>query len=419
MAFRLMGLITLDVICAGIALWVLLPVELQPTFPQMIAIFTLSLGAGLISATPGGVGPFELCLISLLPSVPEPDLVAAILGYRLIYHALPACLAVVLLAQPRSPRDRPQPALPVPEPAQFARAEARLSDQPGHWLLPCAHGTCLHVAEASQSLVAIGDSVTGGALTKTSLKRLENAASDGSRWPVLYKCSAQTAGMARKHGWSVLAISEEARLDVAAFNLDTPKRRQLRRKLKSTDREGVVVTLADALPFDEMSEVAEEWVRRTGGERGFSMGRFCPEHLARQRCYLAHVENRLVAFATFHCVQSEWTLDLMRSRDDMPNGTMHALVDAAIKDAKMIGVPRLSLAAVPLDDGHRALKPIWSSGSANGLRRFKDSFAPERQRLYAAAPNPAILALAGIDILLRINGSARPMPVLRRRKRPA
>lgn len=408
MAARLMGLITLDVVTAAMAFWVLLPVELQPAFPLLLSVFTLSLGAGLISGSPGGVGPFELCLVTLLPVIPEPDLIAAILAFRLVYYALPACLGLLLLAHPRPAERRARGVAPLPRPSDFIRAEALLSDQPGHRLVPTGDGTCLHVAEASQTLVAIGDSVTGGALTTSAFTALERAASDGSRWPVFYKCSALTAGTARKRGWSVLPISEEAWIDPARFTLDNPQRRQLRRKLKAAEREGVTITMADPLPLQEMEVVARDWAGRMGGERGFSMGRFCREHLARQRCYLAYANGRLVAFASFHTVGREWTLDLMRSRSDMPNGTMHALIHAAIRDAARAGVPRLSLAAIVLEDGHKLLKLLWTSGSAKGLRRFKESFAPRRQRLYAAAPNRAILVLAGLDLFLRINSPTPP-----------
>ena len=127
MATRLMGLITLDVVTAAIALWVLLPVELHLTFPFLLSVFALSLGAGLISGSPGGVGPFELCLITLMPTVPEPDLIAAILAFRLIYYALPACLALLLLAHPKPAEKaatrrfpRPGPAI-SPAPRRFCR----------------------------------------------------------------------------------------------------------------------------------------------------------------------------------------------------------------------------------------------------------------------------------------------------------
>ena len=411
MACRLIGLVTLDVFFAALALWVLFPGVLQPDFQLLLAAFTLALGAGLLSGTPGGVGPFELCLITLMPSVPEPELIAAILAFRLIYYALPACLALGLLAYPKAPeRDEKSKSQPLP-PLTIARAEALLSDQVGHHLLTTSDRTCLHVAEASQTLVAIGDCVSRAALTAPALRDLSETAEKRSLWPALYKCSPRSAAVARAQGWATMVISEEACIDTQAYTLEIPERRQLRRKLKAADRANVTVTQTSALPIHEMSDVAEEWACRVGGERGFSMGRFCPDHLARQRCYLAHAKGKLLAFVSFHVVSGEWALDLMRSRSNIPNGTMHALIHRAIEDAAHSGVPRVSLAAMPMENQSKIMTALGNRMSVQGLRRFKECFAPEVQRLYAAAPNRAILALASVDILLRVTAPSTAPPI--------
>ena len=91
-----------------------------------------------------------------------------------------------------------------------------------------------------------------------------------------------------------------------------------------------------------------------------------------------------------------------RSREDLPDGTMHALVHGAILDAAKAGVPRLSLAAMPRADAPRAVTWINRLCDGGGLRQFKLSFAPRIEPLYAAAPNMALLWLAAPDILLRI-----------------
>lgn len=399
LSLRLMGLITLDIVFAALAFYVLLPVDLQPGFTFLLAVFTLSLGAGLLSGSPGGVGPFELCLLTLMPQVPEPELIASVLAFRLVYYALPACLALGVLARPSlgpvaPPMDAPNP--------QVTRAEAKLAHQAGHGFLPYNQNKALHVAEASQTLVAVGDPATGGTFDREAIRALGTAADKGSLWPALYKCSPRSAVAARALGWALMPVSEDAWLCPKDFTLTTPARRQLRRKLKHAARDHVDVTLAQHLPIAEMAEVARDWADRMGGERGFSMGVFSEAHVRRQRCYLARQHGRLVAFATFHTVQDEWTLDLMRSTCHMPDGAMHAMVVRALDDAAKDAVPRLSLAAMPLENPHFSLKWLGHLGSAKGLRRFKTSFAPKTDRLYAAAPSTPILYLAGADITLRI-----------------
>ena len=64
------------------------------------AAYLLALGAGLISGAPGGVGPFELALLSVLPQEASTEVLAAALAFRMIYYALPAMLAGLILIRP-------------------------------------------------------------------------------------------------------------------------------------------------------------------------------------------------------------------------------------------------------------------------------------------------------------------------------
>ncbi|PWK58604.1 phosphatidylglycerol lysyltransferase [Silicimonas algicola] len=406
---RLVGRLTVlaitDTALASLALWALLPAGSQPDFSVFLAAFLVALGAGLLSGAPGGVGPFELALVTLLPAVPETELMAAVLAFRLVYYALPACAALVVLARPSVDRALRRTIVPALPPA--VRAEAGLARQSGQ--LSVVDGLGLHVVEASQCLVALGSPVCGERMTRPSLRDFGDLARQRNLFPALYKADARTAGVARRSGWTVLAVSEDASVSPADFALDVPERRQLRRKLGRARKAGVTIESAGRLPLQDMSRVAGNWTKRTGGERGFSMGRYCPDYLAGQRVWLARRDGRLVAFASFHIAKAEWCLDLMRNEADMPDGTMHALIAAALEAARAEGVRRVSLAAMPLESGHPVLRRLTCRREAQGLRQFKCSFHPRRQTLYLAAPNLALLVLAGTDILLRI---AKPLPLL-------
>lgn len=405
---RLIGRLTLlaavDTGLAALAMWVLLPAGVHPPFLLFFAAFLFALGAGLLSGAPGGVGPFELCLIAILPMVPESDLIAAVLAFRLVYYALPACLALCALARPM--KDASDAPLPVVRSLSPQRAEAGLARQSGQ-LLRTSAGS-LHVLHGTQSLVALGDPPSGGIMRETQLEWLKENANLKGLWPVLYKCSANSAVIARRSGWHVMPVSDEAWLNPQHFSTAGAHRRQLRRKLKKADKNSVGIEHVCSLPIAQMTRIAEQWAARCGGERGFSMGRFEPSYLEEQRCYLAYVNQRVVGFATFHIAANEWVLDLMRSADGVPDGTMHALIMKAIQDAAAAGVARLSLAAMPLESPPKLLRGLSNRPEAQGLRRFKLSFAPQTGRLYMAAPNRTVLAIAGADIVMRI---ARPAPI--------
>ena len=401
----ILGATLADTILAGLALWVLLPDPSVLAPAVLIPAFMIAMGAGLTSGTPAGAGAFELTLLWLLVTVPEADLLAAILAFRLVYYGLPAVFGgLALVATGLRGRTDPQvaPSATSTPSAAAPRAEAGLVRQgefdwraagPGHVL----------AAETGQTLVGVGDPATGGADPTATVAAFGKSARAIGLSPALYKCSGRSAVAARRIGWRLFHIADEMWLDPRSFRLDTPPRARLRRKLRAAAKKGLEVTPATSLPLADMGAVAEEWATDRGGERGFSMGRWDPDYVAGQRVFLARQDGRLVAFATFHDAPHEWTLDLMRTARDAPDGTMHTLVDAAIRRAAEEEIPRLSLAALPSARLVRAGQRLrWQDAGAHGLKQFKAAFAPHREPLYISAPSHLAMALALLDIRRRI-----------------
>lgn len=385
----------IDVLCAALAFYLLLPAESAVGFAPVFAAFVLALSAGLVSGTPGGLGPFELCLLTLLSDVPHDALLSTVLAFRLVYYVLPALVGMLCLIRPAGPG----PVARAPSDAPVSRAETLgLLSQPGHRLTQFGQRP-FHIAETSQGLVIMGDPTDA---LKTSAEDLLDFSENTRKRcliPAFYKCGRSTAALARRAGWSVLHVSEEAVLDPASFNLDGAARRQLRRKLRHAEKAGIAVRYDKRLPLKDMAAVARDWAARNGGERGFSMGRFDETAIANQTCFLAYRNDQLVAFATFHHTADEWCLDLMRSTHNASDGTMHTLIVEAVRHAARAGAGQLSLAAMPSQHPPWFLKPF---GGSAGLRQFKLVFAPDVVPLYMAAPTRAQLLLAGLDILLRI-----------------
>ncbi|MCA0919882.1 phosphatidylglycerol lysyltransferase domain-containing protein [Pseudooceanicola nanhaiensis] len=415
-AMAAIGLYTLiDTTAAAAALHVLLPAEVSLGFEVLLPVYLLALGAGLFTSTPGGVGPFELALLALLPAVPVEPLLATVVCYRIVYYALPALLALPLLARPRRGHQHATTALPpVPEALLkvAARSESALARQNGGRLLRAGDAAAL-VVETGQTLTLLFDPLTDG--LRPLLPALSRAARQANRLPCLYKCAAPTALEARAAGWHVLRVADEALLDPVRFDLSGPRHRQLRRKLRHAEKAGIEITAlppGSLLPLAELAALDTAWCANHGGARGFSTGRYSAQHVARQWIYLARQGGRAVAFMTFHGSRQERALDLMRYLPGLPDGTMHALVCAALEEARRDACPRLSLSAMPalctegpLLTRARAQAARWQGGA--GLTRFKESFGPTRAPLYAAAPSRAALALGLADIALTIRGAGQ------------
>ena len=390
-----------DTAAAALALYILLPAEVSIPFATFFSVYLLALGAALLSGVPGGAGPFELTLLALLPGVAPADLLAGIAAFRLIFYAAPALLGAGVLAWPRGLRllggrvrrlrDPSTRALPQDRP----RAEAGLVRQNGGHVWSWG-GAALPVVSTPQTLTALFDPVSGPAVTvPIAMAELRAIARRRNRVACLYKVSARTAVTARREGWCVLRIAEEAVLAPAWFSTNGRQARQLRRKLRQAETGGVIAKPAvHPLPWTAMARVDASWQAGHDGARGTTMGRFTPAHLMQQQSFLAYADGRLCGFASFHVCDGEWCLDLMRTSADAPPGTMHALIVRAIADAAQRGVPRLSLAAVSAGIAARL--------SAPGLRQFKTAFAPRWQPLYLAAPTPVALAVAAADLALAV-----------------
>ncbi len=413
---RLILLTATDTVAACVALWVLLPADAAMAIAALLPAFLVALGAGLATGTPGGVGPFEVTLLALLPTIPEPALLAAILGWRLIGYALPALLGAALAAAGPARRARgADPALrPVPRGrmaptiAAAPRAEAGLVHQGRLALMDSRLGGVWITGRTAHTLIGVLDPIGTDQPSRATLRALAHQAQAEARVAAIYKCTGRTAATARSLGWCVLPVAREAVLDPTAFGLNGAVHATLRRKLRRAEHAGVTISRGTAHGAAERAALARLWARARHGERGFSMGRYDEAYLAHQILYEARHDGRLLGFASFHTSAQEWTLDLMRQLPDAPDGTMHALVTHAIAMAKAAGLARLSLAAAGAPGAlPRPFRRMIAADDA-GLQRFKQMFAPRWQPLYLTAPGRAALTIAGAEIARAIS---RPAPL--------
>ncbi|MCO6382324.1 bifunctional lysylphosphatidylglycerol flippase/synthetase MprF [Oceanicola sp. 502str15] len=460
LATRITLFAALDCAAAALAFWLLLPPGAELAYLTLLPAFLLALGAGIMGGTPGGAGPFEATLLVLLAQVDGAALSCAILGFRLVYYALPAGLGLLAAAagpmrglatlrQERRERATCRPTFhragnpPSPDLgwhlATARRAESGLIRQ-GElgWLqAPDASGGWA-AGPTGSALVALGAPFGPWGERRHWLAALQAEAKARGLAPVIYKAGPRLAATARRAGFRLLPVAEEAVLEPATFSIDSPDHRQLRRKLRRAEKAGIEITREVGPPSPaiatEMAEVSAAWEASRGGARGFSMGRFCPVYIGHQHRYVARHQGRILGFATFHVSTREWVLDLMRTRPDdggssqgAPDGTMHALVLRAIEDAAARGCRRFSLAAVPLSastdgnaEGETAGEPalftllrrkLDTATGGSGLRQFKACFAPRWERLYLTAPTRLALAFAAVDIARRI-AHPRPLPAL-------
>ena len=422
---RLVGLCAADTIAAALALQALLPAETGLSFAALLPAFLLALGAGLALGTPGGMGAFEMTLLALLPNTAEPDVMVAILGWRAVYYVLPALAGAglaILGPDPSAPQSRLQHRTGSDWSGLDRNdlpAEAGLAHQ-GSLALTRIGGLGWLVGRNGHTLMALLDPRPADAprTIDTALRGMRRLARKEARIFAAYKVGARVAARGRALGFVPRRIGWEAWITPANYRLSTSSRSGLRRKLRRAEAAGVTIqhTPATAAPWPALHRMAATWAQAHGGERGFSMGRHDRAYLGQQRLYVAWHHDQPIAYASFHVTAGEWALDLMRHGKDLPDGTMHSLVQAAITDAARQGVARLSLAAVPegaLGRGDvvtRLIAAVAPETAATGLLRFKSCFAPRWVPLYLITPGRLGLLLAALSLWRAIT---RPPPISR------
>jgi phosphatidylglycerol lysyltransferase len=95
-----------DLLVACGCLYVLLPASADVPFTVFAGLYMVALAAGMASAVPGGLGVIESILVLLMPTVPAPQMLGALLAYRLVYYVLPFVLALTLLSVHEAARQR-------------------------------------------------------------------------------------------------------------------------------------------------------------------------------------------------------------------------------------------------------------------------------------------------------------------------
>lgn len=416
----LLGWVAVDMLALSFAFWALMPVEIGHSWFAVILTFAVALSVGLASGSPAGTGPFEAIVLTQLHAAETETLLAGMLAFRAVAYGLPALVGAIwaLVGRAVLPAPQPCPAIGVDaataDLAHLNRAEVQLARQGQLDLISDTMGQVWATTSLLGQRVFVGDPASRHPLPpmRAMAAPLQFAAFEG-RAPLFYKINARHAAAARSMGLRVLRSASEAVLDPRRFDLAGPAHASLRRKLRHAAKAGITVAeiappQADSALAHDMARLAADWRASHGGERGLTTGRWCLAYLAGQRVFAAYDgQGRMVAFVSFHATGREWVLDLIRFGHGVPDGTLYAILVAAIGRAAALDVARFSLAAVPVAQfgltGPLGRLVGRFSAQCHGLAQFKSAFAPQWEPRYVAAPTWAHLILGGIRVAIEIN----------------
>jgi phosphatidylglycerol lysyltransferase len=297
-----------------------------------------------------------------------------------------------------------------------------------HLLWSATGNSFVMYGSAGRSLVAMGEPVAANAAERRELIWRFRELADGSgRHAAFYEIGPQYLAEYVDAGFALSKLGEEALVPLADFSLQGSRRAGLRRDHRRGQREGLQfevlssATVLAAMP--RLREISDQWLaERNAAEKGFSLGNFDEQYLARTPVAVARLGERIVAFANLWPggLGEELSMDLMRHATDAPRGAMDFLIVEILLWGKAQGFRTFSLGMSPLAglELHR-LAPAWhklgnlvyrfgdSFYNFEGLHSFKEKFAPEWRPRYLAAPGGIDLARVLFDVTRLISGGLR------------
>jgi len=97
-ALKQIAVAPVELLFAGGILYFALPAELNPGFMVVLGVFIVGFTLALMSHAPGGLGVFELAVLTGLPEFPRETVLAALLVFRLCYFIIPLVIGLATAA---------------------------------------------------------------------------------------------------------------------------------------------------------------------------------------------------------------------------------------------------------------------------------------------------------------------------------
>jgi phosphatidylglycerol lysyltransferase len=285
----------------------------------------------------------------------------------------------------------------------------------------------LMYAVKGPTFVAMGDPVGPPAATPDLIRAFLERCDDFGGTPVFYEVRKQNLHHYADFGLTFMKLGESARVDLQRFTFEGPSASKFRQVIRRLEKDGAtfrVIPPADVpAAIEQLRTVSDDWLeQKAGGEKGFSLGFFDPEYLARFPIGLVERDNRVVAFANLWpgpC-KEEISIDLMRYHRDAPKNVMEALFVHLIKWSKEQNYHWLDLGMAPMSGFEQSpVAPLWMRLGVflyehgeplynfQGLRAYKDKFDPVWDPRYLAYPGGLKLARILADVSALVAGGYR------------
>ncbi len=335
-----------------------------------------------------------------------------IVGALTLSYAMFMLLRPVLVrGEPATPEERRRAKEIVEKYGRSSLARLTLLKDKAYYFSPSGRSVVAYVPKG-RGAIALGDPIGPEDDRKEAIFGFQQFCQRNDWHPAFYQTLPDDLELYRSLGFRVLQIGEEAIADLKAFTTQGKAGKDWRAALNRMKKLGHEVKfyappISDQLLL-ELKALSDEWLQMTeGSEKQFSLGWFHEEYL--RDCEIVVVqtaEGKISAFANVipEYQLNEITIDLMRRRTEVEQGTMDFLFTSMFQHFKERGYDTFNLGLVALSGVgekpksprlERALHYLYNHLNQfynfQGLHAFKEKFKPHWEPRYFIYPSRTAL----------------------------
>jgi phosphatidylglycerol lysyltransferase len=344
-------------------------------------------------------------------------------------------LRPVFLREPATDEERTQAKANVEKYGHSSLARFLLFNDKRYFFTP--GGSVIGYALVGRSAVTLGDPIGPLDDQLPSIKAFKALCQQNDWQPIYYQTLPETLDLYKQAGLDAICIGNEGIVNLETFTLEGKAGKSLRTPVNKFTNAGYKFIVHQPPISDELLEelraISDEWLTSMhGSEKRFSLGWFDDDYIRNSPIGAVYTpEGWISAFANFvpEYQLNEVTIDLMRHRHEMENGTMDFLFASLFRWAKEQGYHGFNLGLSALSGvGEQAGDPAiervmhWVYENVNqfynfkGLHSFKEKFHPKWSPRYLIYPGAANLALGWLAVVQANSGSDNMLSSYLKRK---
>jgi len=344
-----------------------------------------------------------------------------VVGTATLGFALFMLIRPVLMRHPATADERKRAAEIVATQGRTTTARLALFEDKRYYFTP--GGSVIAYAVRGRGALALGDPIGPPEDTAAAIASFRTLCARNDWQPSFLYIPEESRELYQVAGFATLCIGNEAIIPLASFTLEGSQNKALRNAYNKLVRLGYTTRLYHP-PLDEnllreLRPISDAWLSsHHGGEKYFFIGWFDNDYICSSPVMVVSApDGQIIAFANLISAyqKQEITIDLMRHKHGMENGSMEFLFVSLLQWAKEQGYDTLSLGATTIfgkgrqpGDPHITRVLYLIAAMVNriyrfkGLHAFKEKFHPHWEARYLAYPGTATLPLI-LTTLIRVH----------------